>query len=162
MIGAKQDWQYHGEVPVRGRKLVLLQQDEVVQALPLLYRLLPDLEIQNRKDWINEKLSLQQLAQSRTRLIDCLSILAKQRRSIEGLADALFNANIEINHYFSDHGWRMIRKELSQIKKRRKKSHIEVSNDLVHRLKAFMSLKQLDSFDQALDFLLSENEERNL
>lgn len=62
-----------------------------------------------------------------------------------------------LNQYFSDLGWRMVRKELSQIKKRQKKSHIEVSKDIILRLKRYMELERLDSFDQALDTLLSEH-----
>ncbi|MGS0729409.1 hypothetical protein ACVBKF_24640, partial [Shewanella sp. 0m-11] len=94
-------------------------------------------------------------------LTESLSELNHKRKQNRGLDIALEKSNILLNQYFSDYGWRMVRKELSQIKKRKKKSHIEIGNDLVTRLKEFMSINQVDTFDQAIDFLLSEYQDRN-
>lgn len=151
----KQEWQYHGNKPIKGRKLLLIQQSELVIALPLIFRLIPKEQISRRSAWFESsgESELQFL-----KISELLSLVARKRKQSVDLSVELEQLNFCLNEMFSDYGWRMVRKELAQIKKRKKKSHIELSNDLVHRLKAFMSLKQLDSFDQAVDHLLSDCE----
>ena len=156
MDDTKQEWTYHGNKPIKGRKLLLLQQSELVIALPLIFRLIPKEQMSKRLSWFETS------AESESQFLkisELLSLVTRKRKQNKDFSQGLEKLNFCLNQYFSDYGWRMVRKELAQIKKRKKKSHIELSNDLVHRLKAFMSLKQLDSFDQALDFLLSECEQ---
>lgn len=161
MNHTKHEWQYHDKKPTKGRKLLLLQPDELVYALPLIIRLLPMRETAKRLDWFLSFESKLQLQAMHMKLSTQLAVIAARPPADSGSSLGLDTVNLALNNYFSDYGWRMVRKELSQIKKRKKKSHIELSNDLIHRLKAFMSLKQLDSFDQAMDHLLS-NEEPDL
>ncbi|WP_299805112.1 hypothetical protein [uncultured Shewanella sp.] len=149
-------WQYHDQKPTAGRKLKLLEGDELIVALPLIYRLIPLAEIKNRKDWFVELNSPAERERLFVMLTESLSSLNQIRKQATGLESALIQTNILLNRYFSDYGWRMVRKELSQIKKRKKKSHIEIGNDLVVKLKDFMSVNQIDTFDQAIDHLLSE------
>ncbi|MGS0689295.1 hypothetical protein [Shewanella sp. 0m-4] len=156
-----QVWQYHNAKPTAGRMLKLLQLDELIFALPLIYRLIPLTEVTKRKDWFVEFNSNGDSHQLYIMLTESLSELNHKRKQNRGLDIALEKSNILLNQYFSDYGWRMVRKELSQIKKRKKKSHIEIGNDLVTRLKEFMSINQVDTFDQAIDFLLSEYQDRN-
>ena len=156
MNDAKQEWQYHTHKPKKGRKLLLLQQSELVFALPLIFRLIPKEQISKRVEWFESS------AESETKFLkvsELLSLVTRKRKQSGDISMELTQLNFCLNQFFSDYGWRMVRKELAQIKKRKKKSHIELSNDLIHRLKAFMSLKQLDSFDQALDYLLSDCEQ---
>ncbi|ACJ29262.1 Conserved hypothetical protein [Shewanella piezotolerans WP3] len=155
MDDTKQEWQYHGNKPIKGRKLLLLQQSELVLALPLIFRLIPKEQILKRLAWFESSAGSESQFLEISKL---LSLVTRKRKQKMDFSVELEQLNLFLNQYFSDYGWRMVRKELAQIKKRKKKSHIELSNDLVYRLKAFMSLKQLDSFDQALDFLLSEVE----
>ncbi|WOT06874.1 hypothetical protein [Shewanella youngdeokensis] len=158
MPSSKQEWQSHDLKPKAGRKLALLAEEELVFALPLIFRLIPIEETKKRKDWFVSFDTEQQQLTHYLALAKLLTQLTKKRRAAQGISNELLTANTCLNQYFSDHGWRMVRKELSQIKKRKKKSHIELSNDLIFRLKAYISLKQLDSFDQAIDNLLSESE----
>ncbi|PKG75329.1 hypothetical protein CXF83_12520 [Shewanella sp. Choline-02u-19] len=160
MNNTKHEWQYHDKKPTKGRKLLLLQPDELAYALPLLLRLLPMQENSKRLDWFLPFESKLQLQTHHIALSTQLTVIATSLPTDSALSLDLDAVNLALNNYFSDYGWRMVRKELSQIKKRKKKSHIELSNDLIYRLKTFMSLKQLDSFDQAMDHLLS-NEEQN-
>ncbi|GIU10598.1 MULTISPECIES: hypothetical protein [unclassified Shewanella] len=149
-------WQYHQQKPTAGRRLKLLEVDELVAALPLIYRLIPLAEITKRQDWFFEFECQTQQEQLYIMLTESLSALNQIRKQSTGVENALTQTNILLNRYFSDYGWRMVRKELSQIKKRKKKSHIEIGNDLVIKLKEFMAANQIDTFDQALDHLLSE------
>jgi hypothetical protein len=162
MNHAKQEWQYHDKKPAKGRKLLLLEESELVFALPLIFRLIPLEETVKRVDWFILYESELALQTHYLALSTELTAITKKRRVNGDFKLDLQAVNHALNNYFSDYGWRMVRKELSQIKKRKKKSHIELSNDLIHRLKAFMSLKQLDSFDQALDYLLSDEEQINM
>ncbi|MCL1060012.1 hypothetical protein L2729_18745 [Shewanella gelidimarina] len=160
MNHTKHEWQYHDKKPTKGRKLLLLQPDELVYALPLIIRLLPMRETAKRLDWFLPFESKMELQAQHMPLSTQLTVIATSLPTDDsGLSLDLDAVNLALNNYFSDYGWRMVRKELSQIKKRKKKSHIELSNDLIHRLKAFMTLKQLDSFDQAMDHLLSNEEQ---
>ena len=151
-----QSWLYHQEKPTAGRKLKLLEADELVLALPLIYRLIPLAEITKRQDWFFEFECQKEREQLFIMLTESLSALNQIRKQSTGVESALKHSNMLLNRYFSDYGWRMVRKELSQIKKRKKKSHIEIGNDLVIKLKEFMAANQIDTFDQALDHLLSE------
>ncbi|ABV87415.1 hypothetical protein [Shewanella pealeana] len=153
---AGKGWHYHQAKPTAGRKLKLLEGDELVAALPLIYRLIPLTEIAKRQDWFFEFECQTERENLYIELSESLSTLNQTRKQTTGLEIALTQTNLLLNRYFSDYGWRMVRKELSQIKKRKKKSHIEIGNDLVIKLKEFMALNQIDTFDQAIDHLLSE------
>ncbi|MCL1052119.1 hypothetical protein L2755_21210 [Shewanella abyssi] len=162
MSDTKQEWQYHDVKPTRGRKLLLLEATELVFALPLIFRLIPKAKVIQGETWFVAFETEQEFQSQYLALTEKLSAMTKNSSDDKILSADLSEVNHALNRYFSDYGWRRVRKELSQIKKRKKKSHIEVSNDLIHRLKAFMSLQQLDSFDQALDYLLSEADQANM
>ncbi|WP_338056219.1 hypothetical protein [Shewanella pneumatophori] len=149
-------WCYHLSAPKAGRKLKLLESEELVFALPLIYRLIPLTSISARREWFVDLPSEEQRSQLYISLSESLSVLNKKRKHSPSVAAELNDTNKLLNLYFSDYGWRMVRKELSQIKKRKKKSHIEISNDLVIRLKEYMAINQIDTFDQAIDSLLSD------
>lgn len=146
-------WEYHYAAPSSGRKLLLLDKTELVFALPLIYRMVHPESVAERAEWFQ----LNQSQLSYTELIANLNLLVQLRKKNQSVDVQLKLVNRQLNQYFSDLGWRMVRKELSQIKKRQKKSHIEVSKDIILRLKRYMELERLDSFDQALDTLLSEH-----
>lgn len=146
-------WEYHYAAPSSGRKLLLLDKMELVFALPLIYRMVHPESVAERAEWFQ----LNQSQLSYTELIANLNLLVQLRKKNQSVDVQLKLVNRQLNQYFSDLGWRMVRKELSQIKKRQKKSHIEVSKDIILRLKRYMELERLDSFDQALDTLLSEH-----
>ncbi|WP_298774226.1 hypothetical protein [uncultured Shewanella sp.] len=149
-------WRYHGEAPKAGRRLVLLKPDELHLALPLIYRRIKAKNISLQPTWFNQEINNQE--QAYFALEPLLTELVQQRKMNEDIVPLLKKVNVSLNAYFSDLGWRMIRKELSQIKKRQKKSHLEVSNDIIFKLKHYMQKQQFDSVDQAIDNLLSEHD----
>lgn len=67
--------------------------------------------------------------------------------------------NQDLQLIFSDAGWRWIRKEISQLKKRQTKTRFELSEDLVKKLKIIMAREDLKSFDEVIDFLVSIDQE---
>lgn len=160
------NWNYHGEIPKAGRRLLLLTIDEVSDACPLIYRMLssanlvahPDYFVSDIKNIIDENpksISNNQLYQD---LFDALRELVKVKKQKECQAEILNQikkVNTLLNQFFNDYGWRQIRKEISQIKKRKKKSHIELSKDIIEKIKQYMREEKLDSFDQAIEELLS-------
>ncbi|MEZ9596432.1 hypothetical protein AB4298_17545 [Shewanella sp. 10N.261.52.F9] len=148
-------WVFHNEKPKAGRRLKLLEADEIVFALPLIYRLITLADFNVRAEWFVD-FELEERNSHYIKLSESLSALNQQRKGVADLTKALAESNRLLNRYFSDYGWRMVRKELSQIKKRKKKSHIEISNDLVMQLKEYMAANQIDTFDQAIDSLLSD------
>ncbi len=156
---SKQAWIYHGKSPKAGRKLLLLEQDELTFALPLIYRIIHPKEIPLRNEWFSsEIIELDERENSQyVLLVERLQQATVDRKKSNALENSLVQLNRQLNLYFSDHGWRMVRKELSQIKKRQKKSHIELSNDLIAKLKIYMEQEHFDSFDQAIDNLLTES-----
>ncbi|WP_432526864.1 hypothetical protein [Shewanella sp. GXUN23E] len=145
---------------------MLLQLDEISLAVPMIYRLLTNDSITRRPGWYHENIqSVNRLSESEvySSLVDSLRALVNGLRSKSpNLNQLLNNSNIRLNQFFSDLGWREVRKEISQIKKRQKKAHIEVSKDIINRLKLYMDQEKFDSFDQALDNLLSEYAASNL
>jgi hypothetical protein len=67
--------------------------------------------------------------------------------------------NHDLQLIFSDTGWRWIRREISQLKKRAVKSRFELSVDLAHDLKIIMAREQLTTFDDVIDFLITLDKE---
>ncbi|RTR38759.1 hypothetical protein EKG38_11380 [Shewanella canadensis] len=162
----QQAWVYHGDKPKAGRKLLLLETDELMLAIPLIYRLIHPDEIILRKDWFlpeSVEASSQKSSQNSSQksekyilLVPQLQRVTQLRKDIEQLVEPLQHLNLSLNAYFSDFGWRMVRKELSQLKKRQKKAHVELSKDIITKLKHYMERGQFESFDQAIDNLLTE------
>lgn len=151
-----QAWIYQQDKPTAGRKLLLLEEAELIFALPLIYRLINPEAVASKPDWFCDA-ELQMVFY--TKLVTQLNELVRLRKKAQRIDNELTNVNKMLNQYFTDFGWRMVRKELSQIKKRQKKSHIELSRDIILRLKRYMETQKLDSFDQAFDTLLSEHNE---
>lgn len=151
-----QAWIYQQDKPTAGRKLLLLEEAELIFALPLIYRLINPEAVASKPDWFCDA-ELQTVFY--TKLVTQLNELVRLRKKALRIDNELTNVNKMLNQYFTDFGWRMVRKELSQIKKRQKKSHIELSRDIILRLKRYMETQTLDSFDQAIDTLLSEHNE---
>jgi len=156
-------WVYHGEKPKAGRKLLLLEPDELMLAIPLIYRLIHPDEITLRKDWflpelfeVNSRKSEKYIL-----LVPQLQRVTQLRKDFELLVEPLQHLNLSLNAYFSDYGWRMVRKELSQLKKRQKKAHVELSKDIITKLKHYMERGKFESFDQAIDNLLTESNFRD-
>ena len=155
------EWQYHGVAPRAGRKLLLIQADEISLTVPMIYRLLTSENVQRKPDWYLASVNaVGRLTEHDiyNQLIDSLrALVTSQRQKSTAVHDQLKATNKLLNQFFSDLGWREARKEISQIKKRQKKAHIEVSKDIINRLKIYMEQESFDSFDQALDNLLSEH-----
>ncbi|MGL6123749.1 MAG: hypothetical protein ACRC1W_12195 [Shewanella sp.] len=151
-----QAWIYQQDKPTAGRKLLLLEEAELIFALPLIYRLINPNSVESKPAWFcgSESTPISYAEQ-----ITQLNELVHLRKIGHPLDNELTKVNNMLNQYFTDLGWRMVRKELSQIKKRQKKSHIELSRDIILRLKGYMETQKLDSFDQAIDTLLSEQYE---
>lgn len=128
--------------------------------MPLIYRLIHPAEIAQKSDWFSTSVATADEKQNKEyiSLVELLQQVTQERKNLASVIHPLTRLNQNLNRYFSDYGWRMVRKELSQIKKRQKKSHIELSKDLIVKLKTYMEQQSLDSFDQAIDNLLSEVE----
>lgn len=161
-MNQQQAWVYHGDKPKAGRKLLLLEPDELMLAIPLIYRLIHPDEIILRKDWFLPELveansqNSSQKSEKYISLVPQLQRVTQLRKDIELLVEPLQHLNLSLNAYFSDFGWRMVRKELSQLKKRQKKAHVELSKDIIIKLKHYMEREKFESFDQAIDNLLTE------
>ena len=162
------DWEYHGKSPNAGRKLLLLQEEEVLLACPLIYRNLSLKNIRNKASWFSSEVTIH--INDEAKLLADLNLynllylelktiieVRKNKSNKIDFLNSLEQLNYLLNQFFSDFGWRQIRKEISQIKKRQKKGHIEVSKDIIFKLKRYMELERFDSFDQALDTLLSDH-----
>lgn len=161
------DWQYHNEIPKAGRRLILLSMDELLLAGPLIYRSITLNSIRYKPE--NYSVSVNKNIIENRQLLTSFDLynqvfenlkavieIRKNKTNVEQANVKLQELNQALNLFFSDLGWRQVRKEISQIKKRQKKGHIEVSKDIINKLKHFMDKNQFDSFDQALDTLLTD------
>ncbi len=159
----KQAWVYQGETPKAGRKLLLLELDELTIALPLIFRLIHPDEIIKRPNWFLAELSEVDVDHNSKyiALVPQLQKVTQLRKELASVKPLLLILNESLNQYFSDYGWRMVRKELSQKKKRQKKSHIELSKDIISKLKLYMEEEKFESFDQAIDNLITEAKFKN-
>lgn len=161
------DWQYHNEIPKAGRRLILLSMDELLLAGPLIYRSITLNSIRYKPENYSASVN-KNIIENRQLLtnfdlynqvfenLKAVIEIRKNKTNVEQAQVKLQELNQALNLFFSDLGWRQVRKEISQIKKRQKKGHIEVSKDIINKLKHFMDKNQFDSFDQALDTLLTD------
>lgn len=67
--------------------------------------------------------------------------------------------NQDIQLIFSDDGWRWIRREISQLKKRKMKSRFELSSDLADEVKAIMARDNIATFDDLIDYFINLDKE---
>lgn len=153
-------WQYHHGAP-KGKRMRLLCIDEARLADNLLRR-----HVKHSNVLLNKGRYQSQFIEHfdyadkiwRSVLIYLRKIVSIPANAVQhNDMDAL---NQELNLIFSDDGWRWIRKEISQSKKRLNKARMEVSSDLVDRLKLVMVREQLNSFDEVLDYLISSDMDR--
>lgn len=161
MTFEKQRWQYHYAKPTSGRALWLLTPEEFGAANELLLKVVSaSFYASNLKYFVStDALS----ASSRGKLI---TSLRRQIRSIEiGLNNDLdvnhlvHTMNQDINALISDDGWRYVRKELNQRAKRSRKSHIEINNDWVVKIKGYMKSNGLGTYDEALENMFERLDE---
>ena len=68
--------------------------------------------------------------------------------------------NDEINRIFSDEGWRQIKKKMRQQTIRQQRSQVILSKEVSNRLAKFKQELNLDTFDEAVDYLLSEYQDK--
>lgn len=166
------DWVYHGQPPKAGRKLVLVSQDEILLVCPLIYRCISLANIKNKQDWysqlVNDAIISKHTLLAEFTLYNDLfdqlrAVIELRKNKSKGrlFVTMLEQLNKTLNMFFSDYGWRQIRREISQIKKRQKKGHIEVSKDIIDKLKRYMEIEKFDSFDQAIDTLIADYEGNN-
>ena len=150
------NWRYHERAPKSGRRLLLLDITEIETCIPLLTRVLESKSLTRRVGWFTPDL-LNNKEYYQTTYIALCNILQRLSEQVQYEQHDINYLNSLLNMTFSDLGWRNMRKEISQLKKRQKKSHIELSNDLIVTLKNYMQQHSFDSFDQAIDNLLSES-----
>lgn len=166
----EENWKYHGEPPSAGRKLRLISYNEMGVFIPLIYRVISSNISLEKLHWFSIS-SIETIKNStkiksgivlfptlHDELKKLIAIKKESAIPIDDIYIQLDNVNKIINKTFSDNGWRNIRKEFSQILKRRKKSHIEISRDLINKLKQYMNKNGFDTFDQAVDELLSSQQ----
>jgi hypothetical protein len=155
-----QPWRRHYGEQGQGRPLMLLGQDELAFCQPLLKRVLSSLFYHDHK----ELYSYHVVRNSEYRHKLFLSAKAKLKQLLkhdnsEDYHHEIDGLNEDLNIIFSDDGWKKIRLELSQIKKRNKKKRIELSGDLIDKLLLVKQKYNLSSYDEVIELLLERDEE---
>ena len=148
----QQQWKYHQNLPSSGKRLLLLSRNEVLNYNNFLSREFGKYAEQNGKsnDILNTNKTVEITLLSSS-LSECISDVTDNE---------LLTLNNAINECFTDHGWREVRRRLSQYKKRAKQSHIVVSKTLKVRLTEYQLQNKFDSIEQVIDTLLTDEESK--
>lgn len=68
--------------------------------------------------------------------------------------------NEEINRIFSDEGWRQIKKKIRQQTIRQQRNQVILTKHTAKRLADFKATLKLDTFDEAIEYLLCEYDDK--
>ncbi|MCZ4337713.1 hypothetical protein [Shewanella colwelliana] len=160
----KRKWIYHYFRPTAGRAMYLLSADpdsngpnEIELFEPIFFKLKHSLD----KDLFNKALSRN--AKSKA-IIDINKQLKSTHAAIAAAQptteiDHPINAlNDELNRMFSDDGWRQVRREMSQARKRHQTKTITISVSVYKDLLAYQKRKGFSTLDEAIDDLLPHEE----
>lgn len=152
-------WEYHYNAKPNGKPLMLLNFEELELSKSLLLKHL------SYAAYIDDKTLYSSLINSDKDFRDRnLFGLRKSIRNIfnnikcidsSHLMDGL---NDDLNKTFSNDGWRKIRLEISQIKKRNKKKRIELSDHIINRIISFKKDNKLKTYEETLELLFEREE----
>ncbi|WP_133406786.1 hypothetical protein [Parashewanella tropica] len=150
-----QSWNYHFGAPKAGRKLWLIKPEEINFLIPLVLKTAKEhLDPKKSHLFIDPTSNYKINSDSCLHLSKLLNEVLNRKKSNKEFLPQLGAANEDINRFFSDDGWRHIRKEYQQILKRNKKSHIEIPNDILQRLKEYQQTNGFSDYGQTIDELL--------
>lgn len=148
-------WRYDFAEPT-GKKMLMLSIEEAKLTIKLLRRHVkhsncikhPDHYKPPFREHMDYADKIWLSANRYLRNIEALPIEAVNHNDMDAL-------NQELQLIFTDIGWRWIRKAISQAKKRENKARMEVSTDLIEKLKAIMDREGIETFDDVLDHLIT-------
>lgn len=147
-------WQYDYSEP-KGKRMRLLSKDEAKLAAGLLQRHVKYHSTIANSERYKSEFSLHASYAEKIWLSACRYLRKIDELPSDVITDIDMDAlNQEMQLIFSDAGWRWVRKEISQLKKRVTKGRLEVSADLIDKLKSIMEREGLASVDEVLDHLI--------
>ncbi len=138
----------------RGRPLVLLDSFELQLINKFLQKKI------KRHCWITniKNYNANLLDKVANSYISETTLLLKKLELIDVIEDEhifeLDRVNHNLNRIFSESGWRSIRFEIRQIKKRNKQIRVEISKDLFAQLEMIKKNEKLDNINSTLEFLI--------
>lgn len=153
-------WKYHSEKKAPGKKLLLPSQQELIDFGLLIINRFNSRHL--NEDWFTPSL----LDMNST---EYYSMMSRCRESVKILKNSLGNPNYSraevidsavkqlhsaFNNYFSDDGWRLVGKAISQAKKRANTMRTEIKATTHAQLLALKDEIKQDSIDQTIEFLI--------
>jgi hypothetical protein len=153
-------WRYEYGRTGKGLNLKMLSIEELLQSNEVIEDWIKPTQALHKAEWykpiVNNSSEYQVLWLDCKRRINKLVKQADDKISHLEM-DAL---NDEINRIFSDEGWRQIKKKMRQQTIRQQRSQVILSKEVSNRLAKFKQELNLDTFDEAVDYLLSEYQDK--
>ncbi len=153
-------WSFHYFKPAAGRALYLLSADsndsgpnEIELFQPIYLKLKHSLDNNLFNLSIDANTKTKTIVHINKLLPSCHEAIACSR-SVEEPDHPIHALNDEIQRLFSDDGWRQVRREMSQARKRSQTKTITISAGVYRDLLAYQEQNGFASFDEAIDDLL--------
>ena len=147
-------WCYTDGQTKRGRPLLLLSFDELSLANSFLQKKI------KRNNWIEKKENYNQHLTDKiaNQYVSETNLLLKMFSDIELLSEQyivdLDKLNHNFNRIFTEEGWRKVRFEIRQMKKRTKLVRLEISKELFKQLQEIKTREKLDTTNDAIEYLI--------
>ncbi|RYV01448.1 hypothetical protein SOPP22_13735 [Shewanella sp. OPT22] len=146
-------WEYVDGNKKRGRPLLLLSPDELPIITSYLLKKIRRnnvvLKFENYNSNFTDKVANSYISET--------SLLLKKLQSLP-VKDTEFESldviNVNLNRIFSEKGWRAVRFELRQIKKRNKLVRLELAKPIYEQLEQIKQIEKLESLSSAIEFLV--------
>ncbi|MFV7771631.1 hypothetical protein [Shewanella marisflavi] len=160
----KRKWVFHYFRPAAGRALYLLSAEpnsngpnEIELFEPIYTKLKHSLD----KKLFSKALTLNQKSKAITdinRLLKSTHAAIAASRPTSDIDHPINALNDELNRLFSDDGWRQVRREISQARKRHQTKTLTIRASVYKDLVTYQKLKGFNTLDEAIDDLLPKDE----
>lgn len=152
-------WEYHYNAKPKGKPLMLLNFEELELSKSLLLKHLSYAAYIDDKTLYSSLINSDKDFRERNLFGIRKSIrdIFNNTKGID-LSHVMDGLNDDLNRTFSNEGWRKIRLEISQLKKRNKKKRIELSDYIINRLIGFKEENKLKTYEETIELLLEREE----
>ncbi len=147
-------WEYINGQTKRGRPLLLLSCEDLLLANSFLQKKI------KRSNWLDKKANYNQNLTDKiaNEYVSETNLLLKYFEKLDSITDreidTLNKLNQNLNRMFSEDGWRKIRFEIRQMKKRTKQVRLEISKQLFEQLQEIKAKERLDTTNSAIEYLI--------
>uniref|UniRef100_UPI003B5B1223 hypothetical protein n=1 Tax=Shewanella gaetbuli TaxID=220752 RepID=UPI003B5B1223 len=148
-------WRYEYGKTGKGLNLKLLSLEELTNSADVIVEWIRPTQALEKPDWFKDLVKSKDYEKL---WLDCnrrVKTVLNQDDD-ETICYEMSALNEDLNRIFSDEGWRQIKKKIRQQTIRQQRAQVILTRDTSKRLTEFKNAMKLETYDEAVDYLLSE------